>query len=558
MVRQFAAEKLALWPERGEASAERCARYYLALIGGVERTPEQIRAVSAELANVRQAWNWAVAKGDVAGLAGASSGLWNFYLQKGLFQEAEEAFGRAIAAVLATPSHIAGRRRALASLRVAQAVFLNIRNHYTEAIALAEEAIGYGLQEEDEAIIAQGYLQWGTALYRQGHYSAAVQRFQMALVAAQDGALAADQADILRLLGVAWLEQGDFAQAQRCGEEALTLYRHTGNWLGEGNTLTDLGWMHQRQQNFEEARAYLEEAERTHTAIDNRHGATIARLNLGIVQQMIGDFSTALDTYQQLFQELGDQPDPYHHSLVNHSLGVLYTRMGDYPAARRHLMTALEINRSSGDRGGLAWSYNGLGMIHNHLGNAKTGLAYHKQALEIGKEQGAMTVEGIAWLGIGQDLQALGQWAQARSAYETAISIQSKLKQNVRVMESRSGLARSLLALEEPAAALVQVEDLLDYLTTGPLQGAAQPALLYWNCYAVLRGLGDDRAPTLLAELFAFVQQKAAAIEDERLRRSYLHALPPHPAILREVESLQMSPRFRGVAVQESNVRRGR
>ncbi len=549
MVHQFSAEKLDLWPDGGEASAERYARYYLALVGRVERTPKQIGQISQELANVRQAWSWAVEKRNVAGLAGASSGLWNFYLRKGLFQEAEEAFGRAIDAVLATTTDTVGRRRALASLRVAQAVFLNIRSHFTEAIAVAEEAIGYGLQEENEAIIAQGYLQWGTALYRQGRYSDAVKRFQMALVAAEDAGLAGDQADILRQLGVAWMEQGDFAQAQGCGEEALALYRRTGNRLGEGNTLTDIGWMNQRQQKFEEARTYLEEAQRVHESIDNRHGVTIALLNLGIVRQMLGKFSSAYDAYQQLLQHLSDQPDRYHHSLVNHSLGVLLTRMGDYPTARRHLMTALEIDRSTGDRGGLAWSYNALGMIHNHLGDPKTGLAYHKQALEIGQEQGAATVEGIAWLGIGQDLQALGQWAQAQSAYENAIVVQSKLAQNIRVIESRGGLSRCLLALDTPAPALEQVEQILDYLATQPLLGAAQPALVYWNCYTVLRALEDDRAPALLAQAFEFVQRQAARIQDEHLRHSYLHELPPHPAILHEVESLRLSPRFSGIGV---------
>ena len=371
----------------------------------------------------------------------------------------------------------------------------------------------------------------------------------MALMAAQDAGLNGDQADVLRQLGVAWLEQGDFAQAQGCCQEALALYRRTGNRLGEGNTLTDMGWMSQRQQKLEEARAYLEEAQRVHESIDNRHGVTIALLNLGIVRQMLGEFSSAYDAYQQLFQQLSDQPDRYHHSLVNHSLGVLLTRMGDYLTARRHLMTSLEIDRATGDRGGLAWSYNALGMIHNHLGDPKTGLAYHKQALEIGQEQGAATVEGIAWLGIGQDLQALGQWDKARSAYEHAMGIQLKLAQNIRVIESRGGLARCLLSLDAPAAALEQVEQILDYLATQPVLGAAQPALVYWNCYTVLRALDDDRAPALLAQVFEFVQGQAARIQDERLRRSYLHELPPHPAILREVESLRLSPRFSGVGV---------
>ncbi|RLT37145.1 MAG: hypothetical protein DWI57_13995 [Chloroflexi bacterium] len=557
VVRQFAAERLAESVEENRGSAERHARYYLALVAGVQRTPERIAQVTEELPNVRQAWHWAVENRDVAGLAAASVGLWNFYLRKGLFQEAEDAFGRGIGAALAAPPGTEGRQRALAALCVAQAAFLNIRNNYTEAIALSQEAIGYALAEEDEALIARGYLQWGTALYCQGRYADALERLQMALLAAQDAGIESDQADILRQLGTTWLEQGDFGAAQARCEAALAIYLRTGNRLGEGNTLNDLGWMNQRQQHFEEARVYLEAAERTHAAINNRHGVTMALINLGIVQQMLGDFSAAYATDQQLFRELGDQPDRYHHSLVNHSLGVLLSRMGDYAPARRHLLAALEIDRSIGDRGGLAWSYNGLGMIHNHLGDPKTGLAYHNSALEIGHEQGARTVEGIALLGIGQDWQALGQWEGARAAYQKALTVQSELKQAVRALESRSGLARTLLALEQPAPALAQVEQILEYLTAQSLRGAAQPALVYWNCYTVLRGLDDPRAPALLAEVYDLVQTGAARIDDQRLRHSYLHAVPAHREILREVESLRLSPPFVGVAQQESIRRHG-
>jgi predicted ATPase/DNA-binding SARP family transcriptional activator/Tfp pilus assembly protein PilF len=558
MVRQFAAEQLALSAGKRSESAERHARYYLSLVGRVERTAEMIAQVTEELANVRQAWGWAVENEDVDGLAAASNGLWNFYLRKGLFQEAEDAFGQGIRALLATAPDHEGRRRALASLRVAQAVFLNIRSHYAEAIAVAEEAVGYALQEEDEGIIARGYLQWGTALYRQGNYTEAVERFQMALVAVQDAKLDGDMADILRHLGVTWLEQGDFAAASSHCEEALVLYRRTGNQLGEGNTLTDLGWINQRRQNFEEARTYLEAAQRVHAAIDNRHGVTMALINLGIVQQMLGDYSQAYTTYQQLFGELDKLPDRYHHSLVNHSLGVLLTRMGDHPSARRHLMASVEIDRSIGDQGGLAWSYNALGMLHNHLGDPQTALAYHNQALQIGQEQGARTVEGIALLGIGQDLHALGQWAEACAAYEKAIVVQSELKQKIRVVESRSGLASTLLALDQPAAALTQVEAILAYVATESLRGAAQPALLYWNCYRVLRAHEDPRAVMLLAQASDLVQQQAARIDDKRLRHAYLHAEPTHRAITDEAASLRILPRVAGTGQEATAKTLGR
>ncbi len=550
IIRQFAAEQLGTIGGRGWESRKRHAHFYLTLVGRVERTQTQIAQMTEDLANIRQAWAWAVEEKDVIGLARASNGLVNFYLRKGLFQEADDVFGRAITAALAVSPNTAGRQDALAALRVAQAVFLNIHSHYAEAIDVAAEAVKYGLQEENEAVIARGYLQWGIGQYRQGRYTVAAKQFQMALIAAENAGLAGDEADIVRQLGVTRLEQGDFAAARSHSEAALAIYRRTGNRLGEGNSLTDLGWINQRQQKFEEARFYFEEARQTHLSIDNHHGATIALLNLGIVQQMMGEFSSAYQIYQRLYREMNDVPNPYHHSLVHHSLGVLLSRMGDYPAARRHLMTALQINRSIGDQGGQAWSYNALGLLFNHLGEPKTGLAYHRQALTIGQAQGARTAAGISLLGIGQDLFELGLWEEARMAYEEALVLQADLKQEVRVIESRSGLARTLLALNQHDAALAQVEQILAYLSVGSLQGMAQPSLILWNSYLVLRAQDDPRTAVVLSQAFELIHKQAAGIQEERLRQSYLHALPPHKEIIQEVESLRLSPQLIGIDSQ--------
>ncbi len=544
MVRQFAAEQLARSADGGARIAERHARYYLALTSRVDQSSTFVDQVTNELANLRQGWEWAVKNAAMDGLAAASIGLWNFYLRKGLFQEAEEAFGRAISAARATPSDNKDRRRALASLQVAQAVFLNIRSRYAEAMLAAEEAIGYAIREEDEVIIARGYLQWGTALYRQGRYADAVTQFRMALVAARDAGLIGDQADVLRHMGISWLEQGNFEEARVCCEEALVLYQRTGNRLGEGNTLNDLGWINQRQQRLLEARDFLQAAHRTHSAIENRHGTNMAAINLGIVHEMLGEFSEAYDTYQQLFRDLDKLPDLYHHSLVNYSLGVLLSRMGDYTVAHRHLMAALEIDRAIGDLGGQAWGHCALGLVYNHLGDYKKALAYHKAALRMGREQNARTIEGLALLGMGQDYFRLDLFDEARAAYEEAVMLQKAQKQTVRIVETQGCLAHTLLALGQPDAAFAMVEQILSYLNTGTLDGAREPAQIYWHCYIVLCSRDDPRAREVLAQAFDLVQKQSARISDKHLRHSYLHAERSSKAIIDEVWALNLDPQW--------------
>ncbi|MEZ4836572.1 MAG: tetratricopeptide repeat protein, partial [Caldilineaceae bacterium] len=288
----------------------------------------------------------------------------------------------------------------------------------------------------------------------------------------------------------------------------------------------------QRQQRFHEARVHLQAAQRTHAAIDNRHGVTMALINLGIVHEMLGELSAAHNAFQDVLKELVNLPDRYQFSLVNYSLGVLLSRLGDYVDAHRHLMTALETDRAIGDRGGQAWAHSALGLLYNHTGDYKTALAYHQRALQLAQEQGARTIEGVARLGIGRDYAGLGQWAQAEDAYTAALSVQMAQQQWVRVQETRGGLAFALLAQDRGDEAMAQVEQILDYLVTGALAGAREPALVYWHCYQVLHAHEDSRAPEILATATALIQTNAAKIDDPRHRHTYLHSEPTHRRVL--------------------------
>ncbi|NTU76016.1 MAG: tetratricopeptide repeat protein, partial [Anaerolineaceae bacterium] len=193
---------------------------------------------------------------------------------------------------------------------------------------------------------------------------------------------------------------------------------------------------------------------------------------------------------------------------------------------------------TAGDRAGMAWTQNSLGLLYNHLGDAKTALAYHREALRSSKERGARTVQGIAHLGIGQDLVELGNWEAAREAFEAAIAIQDELGQGLRAVEAKSGLAHTLLALMQGREALVLIDEVLDYLATNTLQGARQPFLVYLDCYRVLVANGDPRAPWVLREAYLLLQQQADKIEDDAWRDSFLQNIQANQALVEEYRVL--------------------
>lgn len=248
--------------------------------------------------------------------------------------------------------------------------------------------------------------------------------------------------------------------------------------------------------------------------------------------------------------------DPYQRSLLNHSLGVLLSRVGDYNAAHTCYLRSLEIDHEIGDRAGMAWTQNNLGLLYNHLGDAKTGLAYHNEALRSSRERGARTVQGIAYLGIGQDLYELGRLDASCTAYRAALAIQDEFGQNLRAVEAKSGLARSLLALKQTSEALVLVNEVLDYLATNTLQGARQPFLVYLNCFRVLQGNNDPRAASLLREAYLLLQQQADLIENAAWRDSFLHNIQTHQALLQEYGTLSAPPANEHAHISQPHVRR--
>ena len=143
LLRQFAAAQLETLESTtagggsasgGPASAARHCRYYLALVGAEMNRGPQATATLAllrdDIDNIRHAWRWAIANRDLAALAVGWRGLQDFYLHKMLFAEAEEAFRSSVELLQALDTATPAHQPLLATLQVAQAVFLNMLTRY--------------------------------------------------------------------------------------------------------------------------------------------------------------------------------------------------------------------------------------------------------------------------------------------------------------------------------------------------------------------------------------------------------------------------------------------
>ena len=140
---------------------------------------------------------------------------------------------------------------------------------------------------------------------------------------------------------------------------------------------------------------------------------------------------------------------------------------------------------------------------------------------------------------LGHTLAALDHLTEAAKAYAQALDLRRGLGQAHLATEALAGLARVALAQDDPEQALAHVEEILSFLKGNTLDGTDEPLRVYLTCYRVLHTNQDPRAQVLLTTAHSLLQQHAAKIEDEALRRSFLENVPANREITREFDASQ-------------------
>lgn len=329
--------------------AQRHSDYYCQLLRQQEpdlhgvRQEKVVVELSADLENIRMAWQWAVARRDVAKLAAALTPLFHLYDTLSRFLEGEQLF-REAAQRLSWDSPDPFEVMTLAHLQARQGWFTFHLGQHKESLRLLTRSLAH-LREQTttgpELIFCLNYL--GAIMRHQGKYEEATRYLQEArqLAEAQSDRYGASVS--LNTLGQTAYLQEDFALARDYCQEALRLKREIGDRRGMFYSLTYLGRVAQVQGDQVEAQRLFNECLRISTSMGDRRGMAIAWQNLGDVAMTLRDdavANVALNKGLTLFRNIGDRLGSSRCLL---RLGQWHTIQKEWPAAATHLREGLEI-----------------------------------------------------------------------------------------------------------------------------------------------------------------------------------------------------------------------
>ena len=431
LLRQYAEEKLDREPAASQAARNRhCAHYTSALQHWAAdlKSPRQQQALAemdVEIENARVAWNWAVAQRQVERLDQAMDGLGLFYTRRSRYEEGA-VLCRAAAESLQTVTHDD-------ALRV-QALALAWQSAFEQELGRVELA-GNLLQQSSDLVErlelsgqdtraerATVLLRLGEIAYASDHRKA--QRlFEESLALYRVSGDRWRTAYVLRALGSAALNLGDYGRAKQSYEESLAIRRALGDQWGIANSLQGLSRVALSLGEIEQGERLAREGIALSEEIGDQAGIVKGLGNLSLLLQWSAQFAEAwalLEKSAAICNDLGFRVGLVYAQAF---LSTMAGHVGEYEQAGALAHECLALAREIGHSWAVGWSLILLGvtaLVENAYAEA---WRFFQESLSVYREAGQQETTGFALAFSGIAALRLGQVSIARQCLCEALQL---------------------------------------------------------------------------------------------------------------------------------------
>jgi CHAT domain-containing protein len=260
-----------------------------------------------------------------------------------------------------------GDQRGLAITLVAQARLRQRRGEYQEALNrfLAAQRL---LERIGDTIWEVSSLTGLAAVYYQlAEIDQALKHWERALPLLETAGMKNTLVDALMSVGNTYVAAGDDQKALERFERALTLADALGNPRFQSFALRSIGGVYVRRRRAEPARSYLERSLRAQMGLGDRRIEAQIRIDLGDVQELIGDHRLAVASFDHALRLSRAATDPVRQARALFGLADASMGLADLEGARRYSsesLTVIESLRTATDRSDLRTSY--LASVHRH------------------------------------------------------------------------------------------------------------------------------------------------------------------------------------------------
>ena len=451
--RQYALSKLKEIPEEHNKVQELHAITYCNLLKEWEpqlksgKRGEYLQSFSAEIGNVRAAWDWAISQKRADLIINALESLWLFYEIRNWFQEGFDRFkhGTTVFESFKEPLRRDGLGSILEKLLARQGWFAWRLGRYAEAQDLATKSLGgaIGLPSIDDQAFSRLLL--GIVTYSQGELGMAKGYLDESLIRWREIEDRWGVATTLFYLGLVTHARGEFGDTQHPYQYGLELFKDAGYQLGATFSHTSVGRVVQTLGDFKKAEVMCEESLTIRREIGDSWGIAACLDSLGVLECGLGELDNAMIACLESLEirnKLGDRRGVA--TSLNNLSHVAYLRE-EYDEAIRYCEGGLEIRRDLGNQRGIAASLNFLGTVTSTLDDHQQAKAYLLESLKIRKDLGDKTAIAESLNNLGSITLKLEKTDEGYEHFSKAFKIASEIGAIPLSLDALYGLAECFL-----------------------------------------------------------------------------------------------------------------
>lgn len=322
--------------------------------------------------------------------------LADIYVNIGCWDKAISIYDRS----LPTLEHI-GDHKALGQCLTEHGHVHMLKGDYKEAETLARMALALGGEVGDRALRAKARNLLGNVANNKGCFGDSVEHYLNALQQWSAASPDVDRCALMKNLGVAYYEMGDYSKAVDCQQRALALAEADGKLL-------EIGAIH---------------------------------LNLGIIRHRQRDHGGALEFFHQALAMLGRIGHKDLVRKVHNYLGIVHSDLGRLDLALAHYDESLALARELGDRSGLATILNNLGSIHLNRGDYQKAAGYFSDCRRLFQDMGHEEGVAVAGANLGEVYKELGDYPESDRLYSSAVDYGRKQQAKYFLCHFLAGIA---------------------------------------------------------------------------------------------------------------------
>lgn len=315
---------------------------------------------------------------------------------------------------------LAGRKAAITYLN--QQAF----QYYEEALELLPEV------DHPPAQALQVHTGMGDVLLFLGDYARSREHYQSALALVERVELSQQvqqRSGLQRQLGTTYERQGDYEQALQYLHQSLNAL--TGGQsrypVERARVLNDIGWIHFRRGQLEDAENYLQRA--LESVDPSSQPGVIASIynRLGGVYYVKDDLETASSYARkslELRREIGDIAGV---ARTYNNLGLLEWRLGSWDAALNDFNRSVELQSALNDVEGIVDLHYNIGLLLTDKGSLVDAREHLEEALQTAQQVGHMYLEAVGYQHLSYYWLVQKDWSRALEYGQRSMGIFKEL-----------------------------------------------------------------------------------------------------------------------------------